>query len=105
MAASVIGSGVSSATATAWSWATGAWFSGGSPLTSTGAVGPVGATVKSVDSAPASLVYVPGVDETATPKPRVTSPPAGTLKGPAQRRFSPLTVGSAVVAPVEDPAV
>jgi hypothetical protein len=77
---------------------------GAGSSTTIAAVAPVVAIVcPAAFFAVAVFVYVPDVLAAVTPKWSERSPPAGTVKGPAQVRFCPSTVGSAVVAPVVGP--
>src|SRR5580765_5616744 len=75
------------------------------PPTVIGAVGPVPTTVSAPPSAVAWFVYVPGVEDTVTPKWSTAVPPGGTAIGPAQVSVLAAIVGSAVVAPVDEPGV
>jgi hypothetical protein len=73
-------------------------------VTSTAAVGPVGVTATPPASAVAWFKYVPVWDATRTLKCRSMVSPRGTVNGPVQVSFVSVIVGSAVVAPLVEPA-
>jgi hypothetical protein len=95
---------VSLASATVYTSSTASGGTLTASVTVTGAVGPVPTTASVPPSAVAWLRYSPGVSATVTEKWIETDDIGPTANGPVQVSTSPTMDGSAVVAPLVEPA-